>query len=217
MIRRPPRSTLFPYTTLFRSLELLDHQAAPEPAQLAALRARDAVRRILLRHLGEAGTGAQRDEQRFRELQRAGPRRRVGLRDDDDLPERDRRRALRLLPPVRLPKLVHLRIGRRDRPQLALALQLFDQPLLQDRAALLVGEPAPPLLFGHEPRGLKLRPDLRDGRELLAHVLDRLLHGFLDFLLRHPDGGVALRLLHHQRSEERRVWKECRSRWSPYH
>src|SRR5256885_11407755 len=28
MIRRPPRSTLFPYTTLFRSLELLRHIAA---------------------------------------------------------------------------------------------------------------------------------------------------------------------------------------------
>src|SRR5256885_9843876 len=27
MIRRPPRSTLFPYTTLFRSLLLLDHQS----------------------------------------------------------------------------------------------------------------------------------------------------------------------------------------------
>src|SRR3712207_7588738 len=26
MIRRPPRSTLFPYTTLFRSLELLHHR-----------------------------------------------------------------------------------------------------------------------------------------------------------------------------------------------
>src|SRR5258705_6074418 len=26
MIRRPPRSTLFPYTTLFRSLALLDRQ-----------------------------------------------------------------------------------------------------------------------------------------------------------------------------------------------
>src|SRR5256885_8870792 len=26
MIRRPPRSTLFPYTTLFRSLLRLDHQ-----------------------------------------------------------------------------------------------------------------------------------------------------------------------------------------------
>src|SRR3712207_7828980 len=27
MIRRPPRSTLFPYTTLFRSERALDHQA----------------------------------------------------------------------------------------------------------------------------------------------------------------------------------------------
>src|SRR5437588_9667040 len=27
MIRRPPRSTLFPYTTLFRSLDALDRQA----------------------------------------------------------------------------------------------------------------------------------------------------------------------------------------------
>src|SRR3712207_7006693 len=26
MIRRPPRSTLFPYTTLFRSLQVLDHR-----------------------------------------------------------------------------------------------------------------------------------------------------------------------------------------------
>src|SRR2546427_9555622 len=28
MIRRPPRSTLFPYTTLFRSQEILDPEAA---------------------------------------------------------------------------------------------------------------------------------------------------------------------------------------------
>src|SRR5258707_11796644 len=28
MIRRPPRSTLFPYTTLFRSLRLVEHQDA---------------------------------------------------------------------------------------------------------------------------------------------------------------------------------------------
>jgi len=33
MIRRPPRSTLFPYTTLFRSLSLkeLAHAVAPPP------------------------------------------------------------------------------------------------------------------------------------------------------------------------------------------
>src|SRR3712207_8217496 len=30
MIRRPPRSTLFPYTTLFRST-YIDHQAAGQP------------------------------------------------------------------------------------------------------------------------------------------------------------------------------------------
>src|SRR3712207_7752448 len=29
MIRRPPRSTLFPYTTLFRSLAVLDEHGAP--------------------------------------------------------------------------------------------------------------------------------------------------------------------------------------------
>src|SRR2546428_7099353 len=32
MIRRPPRSTLFPYTTLFRSARRLD---SPDPARLA--------------------------------------------------------------------------------------------------------------------------------------------------------------------------------------
>src|SRR3712207_7029470 len=44
MIRRPPRSTLFPYTTLFRSLErALEHRARhrgqlAEALELAALR-----------------------------------------------------------------------------------------------------------------------------------------------------------------------------------
>src|SRR3712207_8813693 len=31
MIRRPPRSTLFPYTTLFRSLDHREHQAGVHP------------------------------------------------------------------------------------------------------------------------------------------------------------------------------------------
>src|SRR2546422_6478007 len=35
MIRRPPRSTLFPYTTLFRSLELPKEQRLAELQQLA--------------------------------------------------------------------------------------------------------------------------------------------------------------------------------------
>src|SRR2546426_3058413 len=32
MIRRPPRSTLFPYTTLFRSLTLVEESANRQPA-----------------------------------------------------------------------------------------------------------------------------------------------------------------------------------------
>src|SRR2546422_6159756 len=38
MIRRPPRSTLFPYTTLFRSLvEIARHVAGADQQQVAAL------------------------------------------------------------------------------------------------------------------------------------------------------------------------------------
>src|SRR2546425_12003502 len=35
MIRRPPRSTLFPYTTLFRSLRIGREPQPPRPQQLA--------------------------------------------------------------------------------------------------------------------------------------------------------------------------------------
>src|SRR2546422_3299253 len=36
MIRRPPRSTLFPYTTLFRSAHRLARRCAREPARVGA-------------------------------------------------------------------------------------------------------------------------------------------------------------------------------------
>src|SRR2546422_8246711 len=44
MIRRPPRSTLFPYTTLFRSL----HRLAPAPGGTEARAARAVRRRLEL-------------------------------------------------------------------------------------------------------------------------------------------------------------------------
>src|SRR2546426_5022500 len=44
MIRRPPRSTLFPYTTLFRSLRRLAPELADERPRLALLVGRDRVR-----------------------------------------------------------------------------------------------------------------------------------------------------------------------------
>src|SRR2546430_3282779 len=52
MIRRPPRSTLFPYTTLFRSLELRGEGSRPRPTQVTAL---GGGSRVLGSGLGEAG------------------------------------------------------------------------------------------------------------------------------------------------------------------
>src|SRR3712207_8464774 len=63
MIRRPPRSTLFPYTTLFRSLgEPRDLGGLHELARMAAL-ARDTHQRVVeARDLG--ARGADREEKR---------------------------------------------------------------------------------------------------------------------------------------------------------
>src|SRR3712207_6846462 len=61
MIRRPPRSTLFPYTTLFRS-------SAPRPAEAPVMRMR---RRGSggVRVIGRPYRGAARSEEHTSELQ----------------------------------------------------------------------------------------------------------------------------------------------------
>src|SRR2546422_5560204 len=56
MIRRPPRSTLFPYTTLFRS------QFGPVPAELARHRFGEQRARLRLEPLGDDDQRAQRAE-----------------------------------------------------------------------------------------------------------------------------------------------------------
>src|SRR5438876_4732309 len=60
MIRRPPRSTLFPYTTLFRSFDVVPHHI-PIPS-------RGVLERDLLRRLGGGGP-ARRSEEHTSELQ----------------------------------------------------------------------------------------------------------------------------------------------------
>src|SRR5256885_9851737 len=57
MIRRPPRSTLFPYTTLFRSVALL------------AQRGEDIAHRARQQHEGEQQRKRQRSEEHTSELQ----------------------------------------------------------------------------------------------------------------------------------------------------
>src|SRR5256885_7900124 len=59
MIRRPPRSTLFPYTTLFRSLGVLRALPGHAAAQAPAARGHAAAR-------GGLGRGAHRDRKSTR-------------------------------------------------------------------------------------------------------------------------------------------------------
>src|SRR5258706_5150480 len=73
MIRRPPRSTLFPYTTLFRSV-LTPHVGGSTPAALAAMAgggqvaaAQGVDQRRLVHHL--APRGVDRSEEHTSELQ----------------------------------------------------------------------------------------------------------------------------------------------------
>src|SRR5256885_5130198 len=65
MIRRPPRSTLFPYTTLFRSRKLA---AAQRPADVQARRGvgRAECRSIARRHQRSGGAGSVLSEQNAR-------------------------------------------------------------------------------------------------------------------------------------------------------
>src|SRR5256885_5976246 len=73
MIRRPPRSTLFPYTTLFRSLEDGVLEEVGDPGQVVGLGARAAgqvdAHRGGARLAQLAGDDAQRSEEHTSELQ----------------------------------------------------------------------------------------------------------------------------------------------------
>src|SRR5256885_8914408 len=77
MIRRPPRSTLFPYTTLFRSLYQIKSQAANlilDPFPLPALLDRLPIRNVFRDSrgtlwVGTDGQGVVRSEEHTSELQ----------------------------------------------------------------------------------------------------------------------------------------------------
>src|SRR3712207_8892781 len=73
MIRRPPRSTLFPYTTLFRSLERLreiDFFSAPaRPGAEAALREVEQAMRARTQPDDETTAAPGRSEEHTSELQ----------------------------------------------------------------------------------------------------------------------------------------------------
>src|SRR5258706_2888601 len=70
MIRRPPRSTLFPYTTLFRSLLAAEErQASRGVHELAPVEVTAGLEHLALGKAAPARRGAQRSEEHTSELQ----------------------------------------------------------------------------------------------------------------------------------------------------
>src|SRR5260370_27068075 len=79
MIRRPPRSTLFPYTTLFRSHELPVVYGVPPEGRLGHADApaviRDFAQQLLSRHVISSSLTLLRSDCRFALLQDVPPTR----------------------------------------------------------------------------------------------------------------------------------------------
>src|SRR2546430_14440683 len=104
MIRRPPRSTLFPYPPLFRSLPQQRHELAPMIARMV-----DRVTKHLTEavHIPTAGTRAYRHG--LVQTPLAQPREERGALGFDGLPARARRGERRQVPALR-----HRGIGLRE-------------------------------------------------------------------------------------------------------
>ena len=180
MIRRPPRSTLFPYTTLFRSL-------CPYSFQLGYLRylCRQLVA-LLQNQLDE-----NRPHPRHTDLENraARPQRHAATIVATAHPLYLVVYLRRLHPPARLRRLA----PPARHPTCA---RLWCRPYLAHPALGLCPAEPRPAVFIRFPGG---------------NAIGRFETGSIRKLM------VSLPCNCAERSEERRVGKECRSRWSPYH
>src|SRR3989441_12969907 len=188
MIRRPPRSTLFPYTTLFRSADVgrqIPHAPLERPDRLLAALVIELLLGVPLLPLVLA--------LRLHPLLQLAPQ--VG-------------RQLRVV------EYDVLEIGREvDLDRLALG-EVAERVGRQGRGAVLDGAAQAVLaarVGGQRLEGIEVERHLGDRPvgEHHAAVAGARLHGDLTYPRVGPESC--------ERSEERRVGKECRSRWSPYH
>src|SRR3712207_3678316 len=158
MIRRPPRSTLFPYTTLFRSPAL-------------------GLREAALPFMGDLYEVTHQNVQ-------------LAVRDGDEVVFVERiagRDAVNVLTQVG---------GRFALPPTGVGLVLLAHAPAEVQERVLAGP-----LTAYTQHTIT---DARQLRRVLAEV-------------RRSGMAVSDRQVTEDRSEERRVGKECRSRWSPYH
>src|SRR2546422_3792653 len=201
MIRRPPRSTLFPYTTLFRSRSPLSGGGrrrgalAGGPSRGSACHALSGPRPHTQRLHHHGGSRRKRSERHHGEggkIARGGTFRSSGRRI-----ESARRRS---------PERHHAQHGKQGDCRGAPSFRAY-------------GEVPRLVVAGEIPRarphgiGSGSFPSVSPGSQR-----DRTR--FDPFSNRQPGTAAphaAIEQSAAQRSEERRVGKECRSRWSPYH
>src|SRR3712207_2441764 len=178
MIRRPPRSTLFPYTTLFRSGPARPHRRGARQLRRAAVR------------------GARRGR-------RGRQGRRRGRPPDDPRGAADQR---------------HPR-GRRH-PEPAAGRRPRGGPGGRGRPLPRAADPGGGGMSTPMDTDLTTLDAAELGRRLTAGETSsvELTQAYLDRIAAQDDVlGAYLHVDAEARSEERRVGKECRSRWSPYH
>src|SRR3712207_4963883 len=193
MIRRPPRSTLFPYTTLFRST--------------GAARAQE-DRRLLLRY-HRHGDQAAREELVRRLLPLARRMARRYRRSDEPLDDLVQVATLGLIKAI----------DRFD-PARETAFSSYAVPTMLGELKRYFRDNGWAVRV---PRGMQERVmqvdnamkelSRRLGRSPSAAEVAQTLGIELEQVLEAMEAASA----YDARSEERRVGKECRSRWSPYH
>src|SRR3712207_9251450 len=98
MIRRPPRSTLFPYTTLFRSARSLVQPAEParrdDPQVLGRERQLPRLARAEENRMDVRAAFRERRESRDRKVDRAARRLTPGIRSEEHTSELQSRQYL---------------------------------------------------------------------------------------------------------------------------
>src|SRR3989449_3157789 len=214
MIRRPPRSTLFPYTTLFRSVTRLDTSATmagttpqangfwfAEDEQASEIPTGEST--LAAAPVGYVANAVQfqiiAGERRWRAARLAGLSK-VPVIVKEATP----------LEMLELALIENIQRADLNPIEEALAYQTLIQEfgLTQEMVAKQVGKDRSTIT--NSIRLLQLAPKVR---EALINQPESFSEGHARALIgiaREEDQIIA------KRSEERRVGKECRSRWSPY-
>ena len=189
MIRRPPRSTLFPYTTLFRSsMRVRGRIRQPRPVSAGRMDAARGLRSDSRRAPDLDPYGAGQYQQSH-----AGNEEPHGFSDPEGASSQLSASCLRPIRSALTPAPETKGEERQKRKE-------------REKAPAGIAAPADRIAEGDYPLRSASSSSITTRRISLAANGRPIARAF-----------ALIRSSSHRRSEERRVGKECRSRWSPYH